>query len=170
MKKSITTLVTILLMVVAIGDVEGQERKRWRFGGSVGFNFTDSYNNIRISPQVGYSFSNFFMLGMGVSYSHYKNKDYDNKTNYLGANINARIFPFRYLTAFVQPEIQHRWGTSGHHKSKTSTFGTCLVGGGIAIPVGFGNFIAEVYYDVLQNRYTPHGKNIGYSVGYSFAF
>lgn len=170
MKRTIVSAFVALLLVLSIGEAEGA--RNWRFGGSFGMSFTDSYSNIKVAPQLSYRLTNFLSLGVGVSYSHYKDKVYDQSVNYVGANINGRIYPFRFVTAFVQPEIQHRWGRTGgrdHHNQ--ATFTTCLVGGGLVIPVGFRtSLVAEVYYDVIQNSHTPYGKNLGYSVGFHYSF
>lgn len=143
----------------------------WTFGGSFGMSFTSEQNNISVAPRIGYNFNRFFTLGGSISYSHFNNKDFDRKINYLGASLYGRLYPLRFITMFVEPGIQHRWGRIGDTRSKEGMFGTMLVGGGLVIPLGFGNqLIAEVYYDVLQNEYSPYGKNIGYSIGYSFRF
>lgn len=150
-----------------------KRKGQWSIGGGVGMSFGD-YTNISISPQVGYSWSKYFTLGGGVSYNYYDDKDWDYKQHYLGGNIFLRAYPVSFLTVFVQPEIQHcwtkvdRWPASEKYED---TFGCLLVGGGLVMPMGLrGRMIASVYYDLIQNRNSPYGKQLGYSLGYSHSF
>lgn len=142
----------------------------WEFGGNIGLSFGD-YTSVNISPQVGYRFNRYFGLGGGISYNYYDDKDYDYSLNYLGFNIYGRIYPVRYLMVFAQPEFHKRWGSVHGVDTKNEYFSCMLLGVGGIIPVGPRSAMTvSAYYDVSQNKYSPYGDNIGYSVGYTFNF
>lgn len=149
----------------------GKARKgTWEFGGSLGLSFGD-YTNINISPQIGYRFNQYFSLGGGVSYNYYDDKDYDYSLNYLGFNMYMRIYPVRYFMIFGQPEIHRRWGSIHGEDNKSEVFSCMLVGAGAIIPMGArSGMTISVHYDVSQNKYSPYGDNIGYSIGYTYNF
>ena len=128
------------------------------------------YTNINIAPQVGYSWNKYFTLGGGISYNYYEDTRYDQKINYAGLHIYGRAYPIDYLTVYVQPELHRRWGSIRGYPSEDNVFACLLLGAGAVIPMPKGNVTITFYYDVLQNRYTPHGNKIGYSVGYNFRF
>ena len=163
-------IIAIASLIAFSFTASAQDEGNWYFGGGIGMSFGD-YTNINVAPQVGYRFGRHFSLGAGVSYNYYKDKDYDNTLNYLGANLNAKLYPIDYLFVFVQPEVQHRWGRLGREKRDESTFGVMLAGAGLSLPVSYNTrLVVSAYYDVLQNKHTPHGDKVGYSVGISFGF
>lgn len=142
---------------------------RWRLGGNIGFGFNDDFTNINIAPKIGYALTKGVTVGGGVSYNYYENKRYDFSENYFGMNLFASLHPVQYITIFIQPEGQRRWGKDqwGH---STSEFLPCfLVGGGVIIPTGGRSGMSiTFYYDVIRNDHSPYGDHIGYSVGYTF--
>ena len=120
---------------------------KWTLSGSCGMSFGD-YTSIDVSPQIGYRWNEFFSAGGGVSYNyHHSSNRYD--MNYLGINVFGRVNPVRY-------KIDFRYVP------------TMLVGGGGVIPTGTGSISVMFYYDVIQDKYSPYGKNWVCSVGYSF--
>ena len=167
MKKIIFIL---LLSALSLPTKAQQNGGRWELGGSFGFGFGDSQTSLNVSPQVGYRLTNYLTVGGGPSYAYYKYKHLDIKSNYLGLNAFARLHPIQYLQVFVQPEIFRRWGKIGNVKDVEKTFGALLVGGGVLIPVVRGGILVSVYYDVIQNDYSPYKDDLMYSVGYTFYF
>ena len=143
-------------------------RGHWILGGSFGMNFGD-YTTLNVSPQVGYSWNNFFTTGGGVNYSYYSTDYY--KLHYMGLNIFARARVLQYITFQVQPELQRRWGTLDGQTMKSEMVPSLLLGAGGPIPAGNNGGVSIMfYYDVLQSKYTPYGSKIFYSIGYSFGF
>lgn len=157
----------------SINTVSANSRTRQgglELGGHFGMSFGD-YTNINISPQIGYRFNRYVSLGGGMNYNYYNDSDRNYHLNYLGLNLYARAYPTRYLMAYIQPEMQRRWGKVSGADTEDKLFGCLLVGGGAVIPVGpRSGMTVTVYYDLVQNDYSPYGDNIGYSVGYTFNF
>lgn len=143
----------------------------WNLEGSYGMAFGDQ-TTINIVPQVRYSQSIYFSVGGGLSYSYYylSNKSDKQKMNYMGLNVFARLTPFPYLAFQIQPEILSRWGKENGHRVSGRAVPTLLAGGGFIIPVGPGNIDILFLYDVIQNKYTPYGQNLYYTIGYAFRF
>ena len=88
--------------------------------------------------------------------------------NYLGVNVFGRVNPVRYIALQIQPELKGSWGKSYEKKIDFRYVPTMLVGGGGVIPTGTGSISVMFYYDVIQDQYSPYGKNWVCSVGYSF--
>lgn len=139
---------------------------KWILGGSCGVSFGD-YTSIDVSPQIGYRWNEFFSAGGGVSYNyHHSSNRYD--MNYLGVNVFGRVNLVRYIALQIQPELKGSWGKSYEKKIDFRYVPTMLVGGGGVIPTGTGSISMMFYYDVIQDKYSPYGKNWVCSVGYSF--
>ncbi len=90
--------------------------------------------------------------------------------NYLGINLLARLPPRPYLAFQVQPVILERWGKQNGHKVSARFVPTFLAGGGFIIPAGPGDISVLFLFGIIQNNYTPYGKNLYYTIGYSFFF
>ncbi|MCP9612495.1 hypothetical protein [Coprobacter tertius] len=150
-----------------------RKKGTWRFGGSFGLTFSRG-TSINISPQIGYQFNRYFTLGGGVGYNYYRYDEgwYENyKMHYIGLDVYVRLNPIPYLALQIQPEVKRYWGHIGSASYKGDIIPCVLAGAGGTIPLGrTGGISVMFYYDLVQNRYTPYGKNIFYSVGYSFGF
>ncbi len=149
----------------------GFKKENLVFGGTFGLYFGD-YTSLNISPQVGYRFSKYFTAGVGIGYTYYKEDNYygyeDWTQNYLGGNIYAQLNPVSFLRFQVQPELYGFWGS---YQPDKKTVACVLVGGGIILPAGRnGGISMMVYYDVLQEDYSPYGNQVFFSVGYTFGF
>jgi len=159
-----------------VSDNSGFDIRRLTFGGRFGLQFGD-YTVVNIAPQVGYNFSDKFNAGGGFSYSYYKEDFYSgsekwkDKRSYLGFNIYGRLYPVDFLVLMVQPEINRMWSTLEHdrtsEKIKESKFVPSLIAGG---GIRLGAMTAMIQYDVAQNKNSPYGNNIFYSIGYMFGF
>lgn len=157
-------------------SVFGFDKSKLTFGGGLGLQF-GSYTMVSIAPQVGYNFSKIFNAGAGISYSFYKDDYYygsqkwNEKRHYAGFNIYARVYPVEYIVLMVQPEATRMWQTLepkgfGDKYSQNKFIPTVLVGGGLRL----GSMTAMLQYDLVQDRNSPYGNNIFYSVGYTFGF
>lgn len=165
-RKSVVTRTPVKRNIPVKSSVSRQTG-RWSLGGSFGMSFGD-YTSIDVSPQVGYHWNEFFAAGGGISYNyHHSSKNYD--MNYLGVNIFGRVTPVKYIALQVQPEIKASWGKAYERKIDLRYVPVMLVGGGGIIPTGMGSLSVMFYYDVIQDKYSPYGKNWICSVGYSFS-
>lgn len=139
-------------------------------GGSFGLQFGD-YTVINISPQVGYNFSKYLTLGAGFGYTYFK-EDYsyvDYKQSYLSFNLFGRFYPIENIVLSVQPEISRMWQTveeRGTKYSESKFVPSLLLGGGIR----YSGLLAMIQYDVIQDKNTPYGDRLFYTVGYYFNF
>jgi len=140
-------------------------------GGNFSLQFGD-YTVIGISPQVGYDFSKYFTAGAGLGYTYYKDKRRDYKWNnsYLSMDVFARFYPVEYIVLGIQPEVSRMWQNleynDGTKFSENKFVGSFLIGGGLRL----AGMIMMIQYDVVQDKNSPYGNNIFYSVGYTFRF
>lgn len=143
----------------------------WSFQASYGMAFGDQ-TTFNIIPQVTYSRNVYFSLGGGLNYiyyhlSHHGEKE---KMQYAGLNLFGRLSPFPYLILQVQPELLARWGKQNGRKVSGRFVPVFLAGGGFSVPVGPGAVNLLFLFDIIQNKYTPYGQNLYYSLGYSIHF
>lgn len=140
-------------------------------GGGFGLQFGD-YTMVNISPQVGYDFSKYITLGAGFGYTYY-NDDYglyDYKNSYLSFNVFGRFYPINYLVLSVQPEISRMWQTVKYDRNDKYTQNefvpSVLLGGGFT----YNGLLMMLQYDLVQDKYSPYGDRLFYTVGYTFRF
>lgn len=145
--------------------------KFWHFDASYGMAFGDQ-TTFNFIPQVRYSQNLYFSVGGGLNYIYYylSHKGEKQKMNYAGINAFARLTPLPYLAFQVQPEILVRWGKENGHKTSGRFVPTLLAGGGFILPLGPGDISLLFLFDIIQNSNTPYGKNLYYTLGYSFPF
>ncbi|HCO68406.1 MAG TPA: hypothetical protein DIT04_11710 [Dysgonomonas sp.] len=159
---------------VSVGSAVGFDKSRLTFGGGLGLQF-GSYTVVNIAPQVGYNFSNNFNAGAGISYSYYKddfyygNEKWDEKRHYAGFNLYARYYPIQYIVLSVQPEANRMWLTqepkgNGEKYTENKFVPSVTVGAGVR----FGPMMAMIKYDVVQDKFSPYGNSIFYSIGWGF--
>ncbi len=152
-------------------QASGFKKENLVLGGTFGLYF-GNYTSFNFSPQLGYRFSDYFTAGLGLGYSYYKEDGdfgYEDYTqNYLGGNLYLQLNPVRFLRLQVQPELYGFWGS---YQPDTRMVACVLVGGGVVMPVGNnGGVSMMIYYDVVQDSYSPYGNQVFYSVGYTFGF
>lgn len=145
----------------------GFDKSKLSFGGNLSLQFGD-YTVVGISPQVGYDFNKYFTAGAGIGYTYFKDKRYTPhwSSSYASFNLFGRFYPIEYIVIGIQPEISYSWekiDNGGTYKYFVPSF---LVGGGLRL----GGMIAMIQYDVVQDDHSPYGKNLFYSVGYTFRF
>ncbi|MBS1654139.1 MAG: hypothetical protein JSU05_04770 [Bacteroidetes bacterium] len=171
--------------VQAQDDAEGKkgfDKSKLFFGGNFGLSFGD-YTLINISPQVGYRFNKTLAAGMGFNMQYISVKDRPNGIIYsktsqgvAGLNIFGRVYPAQFLLLQAQPEANYVWGKVKYYNGSPSDVldarivPSLLLGGGVAMPAGRGAFLATVFYDVLQNTYSPYGRQAIFNFGYNFGF
>ncbi|MDH6309966.1 hypothetical protein M2451_002856 [Dysgonomonas sp. PFB1-18] len=168
-----TTSTTSKTAVKSSGYSSGSkfDASKLTFGGNLSLQFGD-YTVVGISPQVGYDFNKYFTAGAGLGYTYYKDKYYDYKWNasYLSFDLFGRVYPIEYIVLGIQPEISRMWQTIDYYGagkvSESKFVPSFLVGAGLR----FQGMIAMIQYDVVQDKHSPYGNNIFYSVGYTFRF
>ena len=166
---------TVFFLSVAASYSQPTEKQPFKFdkskleyGGNLGLSIGSNATSIIIAPQLGYRFDPRFSAGAGVNYSYYSYSS--NKLNYTGFNIYGRVRPFNPFVLQVQQEIYRMWG-SIEGESVSEIVPAFLGGAGITIPFGSsGGMTMMIFYDLAQNKYSPYGNRLFYSVGYTFGF
>lgn len=175
MKKLIICTLYLLSAVVCFGQDVIQQRakfdpKKLEFGGGLGMSFGSDITTLTIAPQVGYAFTPRLSAGFGVNYSYYSYSSdfYDRLSlNYMGLNVYGRARPVDPIVLQIQPEIYRMWGSSGGVPINRIV-PAFLGGAGVIIPLGNrgGGIMMMLYYDLVQDKYSPYGNRLFYSVGY----
>lgn len=178
MKKLILLLSFILCMGVGTAYSQyygggnnsgsGFDPSRLTYGGSFSMQFGD-YTAIGLSPQIGYNFSKYMNAGAGFGYNYFREKEYDYKwsRHYLSFNIYGQFYPVDFLVISVQPEMSRMWETVEYRsmEEKYEKFvPSVVIGGGLR----YMGMTAMIKYDLVQDDYSPYGRNIFYSVGFYF--
>jgi hypothetical protein len=158
---------------------KGLDPQRLFFGGNFGLTF-GNFTFINISPQVGYRVSPIFSAGTGLNFIYQSDKYYSgsrevkNTLGYAGLNIFGRVNPYKFIILNAQPELNYVWGTTrveGLDDSKIDSkfVPSFLVGVGAAIPMGGrGRMIAMLQYDLIQDNWSPYGRNAFFTFGVNF--
>lgn len=129
MKKIFKILIVLILFLGSLGfstnlfaqDINTRKKAESSFmdrisiGGGLGFGFGSNSILIDVSPIVGYSVTNNFMVGLGLTYKYYKINDYyynvvdktfaDYKSNIYGGSVFSRYF----LTGIGIPVIENMY-------------------------------------------------------------
>jgi len=160
-------------------------------GGSAILNFGDGYYDLGLSPTVGYKFSKTVALGIGAGIESaklvesvdngtgvYTNTTYKFRNVYPDLWARITIYKRFYALAEYQYDFLHYSREASDQYGSISpyninpTISTLLLGAGFRIPIaGRVSAMAEVYYDVLQNQYSPDyqqgpGIRIGIVAGF----
>lgn len=167
----------------------GYDPDRLIVGGGLNLGFSNGYTNIGASPIVGYRLTKNFSTGVGLGYQYYKYPSYLDPTsqqvynsymNIVYPNLWARYFVYRKLI-FVNATFEYDFislkeplDNYGNLKqTKYSVTNQCLLMGvGFMQPLGGRvGFYGELYYDVLQGRYSPYpagspGLRFGIAAGF----
>ena len=146
------------------------DKSKLRFGANLGLSLSSNYTHLGIGPQIGYDFNQYFMAGAGVRYNHLKRKlsDYERRSNLLGLNLFGYFYPVRFITMFIQPEINYIWSNIKYNQGDTvsnSGFAPSLVMGA-GLRLGYTH--VTINYDLIQHRRSPHPA--GYFFGVSAFF
>lgn len=159
----------------AVSQNSGFDRSKLVFGGNFGLQFGNGNTLINVAPQIGYAVSKYAILGTGVGYTYFRSKffdrgEYDLRSSYFSFNLFAHLFPIQNIIINVQPEISRMWRSirldSNKIGSDSRVVPILVLGGGVR----YGGVIAMIQYDVIQDRYTPYGNSIFYTIGYIFNF
>lgn len=151
---------------------KGYDPDKLILGGGMNLAFGSGYANVGVSPIVGYRLTNHFSAGVGVGYQYYKFPSYlDPFNNYHFTYMNI-VYPnfwtrlFVYRNFFVTGTYEYDFITlkepldrfGNLKQTKESVNNQCLlVGVGLRQPIaGRVSFYGELFYDVLQGKYSPY--------------
>ena len=123
LQNSIKVIVIFAWLILSL-SVNGQQKRNRKsdnrafkdkvfVGGALGFGFGSNSTRVEVSPTFGYSVTNDFIVGLGLTYNYFRYNDYyynldsgeltDHKTNIYGASIWTRYF----LTKIGIPIIEN---------------------------------------------------------------
>lgn len=138
------------------------DRSKLRFGANLGLSISNNYTNLGFGPQVGYQFNDYFMTGTGIKYYHTKAKysAYEVKNNLVGFNIFGYLYPVRFITIFMQPEINYTHRSYKYHGGDeriSKGLAPSLIAG-VGLKMGYTHL--TINYDLIQHAYSPHPSNL----------
>lgn len=145
----------------------GFDASRLRFGGNIGFSGGTNGTLFHISPNVGYFFTDKFIAGPGISYTHLKYKQPGVSTyQFTGAMLFGSYYAlenFFLHSEAIQTQVKHV--ETGNTAMQTQLF----IGGGYSFSrgagIGRGTYII-VLYDILHNANSfnrlPYDIRIGF--------
>lgn len=146
------------------------DRTKLRLGANIGLSLSKNYTYLGAGPQIGYQLNNYFMTGAGIKYYHLKRNlsNYERKNNLLGFNLFGYIYPVRFITMFVQPELNYIWSNitynTGEKVTNNGFAPSLILGAGLKL----GPTHVTLNYDLVQHNNSPHPQ--GFYLGLSAFF
>ena len=139
-------------------------------GGSLALGFGSYSFNVGATPEVGYSFNDWFDAGLAVNINYqsiradpYYNGNIGQKSFNYGGGPFLRVFPMRQF--FIQGQFEHNWADYSYSN----------MNGGASIPsfhiqsnsfltgigftqriVGQGSFYTLIMMDLMTDQYSPY--------------
>ncbi len=153
------------------------EKERLFTGGSANLGFSSGTTMIGLTPQLGYSVTDWMDAGITINFNYISQRDYYSteklrQTTY-GPGAFVRLFPVKFLFATAQYEynfINQKFipaSSSGIPSQKTSfNANSLLVGGGYAGGREKGNntyYFISVAWDIMGDKNSPYLDNLGRS-------
>ena len=181
-------LMTGLLMLAAFAaNAQGNERSndkgsqlyRLFTGGSVNLGFSSYTTNLGISPQLGYSLTDWADAGVNVNFNYVSQRDYEVggdklRQTIIGPGAFVRLFPVKFLFASAQFEynfIRYNYipaSGSGYQPEKQHVQSPALLlGAGYAGGRERGNntyYYFSVSWDIMGDENSPYIDSYGRAV------
>jgi len=187
-EKQITMKKVIVLLLLPLcfhakaqGQEENKEVKKSGFrkeklftGGSANIGFSNGATMLGITPQLGYSLTNWLDAGITFNLNYISQRDYATtdkirQTTY-GPGAFVRMFPVNFLFATAQYEyntIHQKQMISGQPDIKTGVnANSLLLGAGYAAGREKGNntyYYLSIMWDVYGDTYSPYVDQLGRS-------
>ena len=152
----------------------GFQKQRLFTGGSANVGFSNGATMLGITPQLGYSFTNWLDAGITFNLNYVSQRDYATtdkirQTTY-GPGAFVRLFPVNFLFATAQYEynmIHQKYISSGFPTQKTSVnANSLLLGAGYAGGRERGGntyYYFSIMWDVYGDTYSPYVDHLGRS-------
>jgi hypothetical protein len=160
------------------GEKKGFKKEKLFTGGSVTGGFSNYATVLGITPQFGYSLTNWADAGITLNFNYTSQRDYYDfgdklRQTVYGPGAFVRLFPVRFLFASAQYEynlIHLKYiptGNSGVAPAKTNlNANSLLLGAGYAGGRDIGNntyYFLSVSWDVLGDKNSPYIDGFGRS-------
>lgn len=152
----------------------GFQKDRLFTGGSANIGFSNGTTMLGITPQLGYSLTNWLDAGINVNINYISQRDYytTDKLRQMtyGPGAFLRIFPINFLFAGVQYEynmmqLKYISNTSPTQKASVNA-SSFLIGGGYAGGREKGRntyYFLSIMWDVAGDKNSPYVDNLGRS-------
>lgn len=155
---------------------KGFQKDRLFTGGSMNVGFSTNYTALGLSPQIGYSLTDWLDAGISFNFNYTSQRDYYSgdklRQTVFGPGAFMRVFPFKFLYGTAQFEYN-----TIRQKYISSTGGTpdqidwvsapsLLVGGGYAAGRENGGnsyYYISVMWDVAGNINSPYTDGYNHS-------
>ncbi|MEO8819828.1 MAG: hypothetical protein ABI267_04730 [Ginsengibacter sp.] len=155
-------------------ESHGFKVERLFTGGSANLGFSSGSTSLGITPQIGYSFTNWLDAGINFNINYLSQKDYNTgdklrQTTY-GPGAFARIFPVNFLFATAQDEynsihLKYIPNVGGSLIEKSSeNVNSFLIGAGYAggrQRGGNSYYYLSIMWDVSGNPNSPYRDQYG---------
>ena len=153
------------------------EKQRLFTGGTANLGFSSGTTMIGVTPQLGYSVTDWMDAGITINFNYVSQRDYYSTEKWrqtiYGPGAFVRLFPVKFLFASAQYEynfINQKHilpGSSGTPSQKTSyNANSLLIGGGYAGGREKGNntyYFLSVAWDIMGDKNSPYVDNLGRS-------
>ena len=161
------------------GEKKGFKKEKLFTGGSANMGFSSYYTSLGITPQFGYSLTNWADAGITFNLNYTSQRDYQvygdkmRQTVY-GPGAFVRLFPVNFLfgTAQYEYNMMHLKyipaNNSGYAPAKNNiNASSFLVGGGYAGGRERGNntyYFISVLWDIAGDKNSPYVDGLGRSI------
>jgi len=153
------------------------EKQRLFTGGTANLGFSSGTTMIGVTPQLGYSVTDWMDAGITVNFNYVSQRDSYSTEKWrqtiYGPGAFVRLFPVKFLFASAQYEynfINQKYipaSSSGIPSQKTSlNANSLLVGGGYAGGREKGNntyYFLSIAWDIMGDKNSPYVDNLGRS-------
>ncbi|MEO8762872.1 MAG: hypothetical protein ABI416_01235 [Ginsengibacter sp.] len=160
------------------GEEKGFKKEKLFTGGSVTAGFSSYSTILGITPQFGYSLTNWADAGITLNLNYTSQRDYEEYGDKLrqtvyGPGAFVRLFPVRFLFASVQYEynlihLKYIPATSSNYTPSKNNLhaNSLLLGGGYSggrAPGSNSYYYLSVSWDVLGDKNSPYVDGLGRS-------
>lgn len=164
-------IMVLLLFLIISTTLKSQEAGSLVFGGNFGLQFGNT-TIVDISPNVGYQFNKFLLLGTGVSYQYYHSSydGYSESMNIFGWRLFAEPSFVQNLVGHIEYEMLNMKVPVYDGGYKRAWVNSLLVGGGYRLMISESAYSSfTVLWNVLDNPNSPYQNPI-VRVGFGFGF
>lgn len=150
----------------------GFKKEKLFTGGSANVGFSNGATMLGITPQIGYSITNWADLGINFNLNYISQRDYNStdkirQTTY-GPGAFVRLFPVNFLFASAQYEYNsiHQKYISNNFPTQKTVYNanSFLIGAGYAGGREKGSntyYYLSVMWDILSDKNSPYVDQFG---------
>lgn len=143
-------------------------KERVFFGGDLGLSFgTITY--VRVAPVMGYAITPNLSVGGGPSYQYWENNRIPNSGQSMyGGSLFGRYYPLDFLflhTEFEFLNVEAIDFSNDDILNRRVNVPIWWVGGGYSQRSGRSGFFVGIYYDLIQDIYSPYSDDFIIRIG-----